>query len=169
MKSINGIRLSRFTRLLGLLAICSSWTGGMIAQAENLVPDMPGSAPNYWCTWSAQNYMHGIGSPSFDPKMQKLVFSSADVTMQISSAKGPIGIFGHYRSLTLQCAAPIGQALILAQDLAGDQAEDITSQVVIKANTLIFPGIMIEKVGLRAASPGDLSDPGLVLVIRKST
>jgi hypothetical protein len=96
-------------------------------------------------------------------------FSPTDVTVQLGSANGPISIFGHYRSLTLQYAAPVGDVRILAQDLAGEQAEDITSQVIIKANTLTLPGALIEKVGLRAASPGDLSDPGLVLVIRKNT
>jgi hypothetical protein len=90
-----------------------------------------------------------------------------DETLQIGSAKGPIGIFGHYRSLTLQSATPFGEVRILAQDLAGEQAEDITSQVIIRANTLTLPGALIEKVGLRAASQGDISDPGLVLVIRK--
>lgn len=94
-------------------------------------------------------------------------FSPTDVTLQLGSASGPIGIFGRYRSLTLQSAAPLGDVRILAQDLAGVQAEDITSQVTIKANTLILPGALIEKVGLRAASQGDTSDPGLVLVIRK--
>ena len=94
-------------------------------------------------------------------------FSPTDVTMQIGSASGPIGIFGHYHSLTLQSAAPVGEVRILAQDLAGEQAEDITSQVIIKGNTLSLSGALIEKLGLRAASQGDLSDPGLMLVIRK--
>jgi hypothetical protein len=94
-------------------------------------------------------------------------FSPTDVTVQLGSASGPIGIFGRYRSLTLQYAAPLGEVRISAQDLAGEQAEDITSQAIIRGNTLILSGTLIDKVGLRAATPGDLSDPGLVLVIRK--
>ena len=388
MTTTNMKILSRISRLLGLLAVCCPWADGMAAGAENLVPARPGTAPNYWCTWSVQNYMYGIGSPTVDPKelegdraptfltpamegdfqkykpnchegqclehsdvfrtydvsaalslpttldrvaaalaygnrhkvralincedevylaatlgctmgimrhplvgkrpsldpdpafncsrqckrrMDEVVralrwqriaqsfarfsdephpedatridervladvwtfkpgemwwseaigkpfgqcaparvsrglplpevasegeppfvvagrfpngavavatqgrtlegknwfFSPTDVTLKLGSASGPIGIFGHYRSLTLQCAAPLGAARILAQDLAGEQAEDITSEVIIKANTLTLPGALVEKVGLRAASQGDLSDPGLVLVIQK--
>jgi len=34
----------------------------------NLIPDVPGTAPNYWCTWSIQNYIYGQGDEGFDPK-----------------------------------------------------------------------------------------------------
>ena len=38
------------------------------SQADiNLVPIQPATAPNYFCTWSAQNYMYGQGLPSMDP------------------------------------------------------------------------------------------------------
>ncbi len=41
---------------------------GVTAHADiNLVPDKPATAPNYFCTWSAQNYMYGQGLPSMDP------------------------------------------------------------------------------------------------------
>src|SRR5215471_14726001 len=26
---------------------------------ENLIPETPSAAPNYWCTWAVQNYMYG--------------------------------------------------------------------------------------------------------------
>jgi hypothetical protein len=36
---------------------------------ENLVPEEPSGAPNYWCTWAAQNYMYGHGLAELDPKI----------------------------------------------------------------------------------------------------
>ena len=32
----------------------------------NLVPDAPSDAPNYWCTWSLQNYTFGQGEETFN-------------------------------------------------------------------------------------------------------
>jgi hypothetical protein len=94
------------------------------------------------------------------------IFPPADVSLDVGTSRGPFGIFGHYRSLTLRFLLPVGTVRILAQDLAGGNATDITSQVIIKDNTLTLPGALIDKVGLSAATPGDLSDPGMVLVIR---
>lgn len=96
------------------------------------------------------------------------IFTPADVTLAVGAARGPIGVFGHYRHLTLRFDAPLDKVRILAQDLAGERAEDITDQVVIKDNTLTLSGALIERVGLSAASKGDTSDPGLVLMIRKA-
>jgi hypothetical protein len=47
--------------------------GGLLADnsrqgGESLIPDEPASAPNYWCTWAAQNYMYGHHLPALDPK-----------------------------------------------------------------------------------------------------
>jgi hypothetical protein len=33
----------------------------------SLVPSQPSPAPNYWCTWAAQNYMYGHDLPALDP------------------------------------------------------------------------------------------------------
>jgi hypothetical protein len=93
--------------------------------------------------------------------------SPTDVTVSAGAARGPIGVFGHYRTLTLRFDVPLENLRILAQDLAGSRAEDITSQVTIAGNDLTLPGKLIEKVGLSAATKGDTSDPGLVLVLRK--
>ena len=35
----------------------------------NLVPSAPSRAPNYWCTWCAQNYMYGQGLAHLDPAL----------------------------------------------------------------------------------------------------
>lgn len=90
----------------------------------------------------------------------------ADVTVEVGRNRGPIGVFGRYRSLTLRFDRPLSASRILAQDLAGQQARDITDQVAFKDNTVTLPGALIARTGLEAATAGDLSDPGLVLVIR---
>jgi|HubBroStandDraft_1064217.scaffolds.fasta_scaffold16630_2 hypothetical protein len=36
---------------------------------QSLVPAKPSDAPNYWCTWSAQNYMYGQHLQTLDPSV----------------------------------------------------------------------------------------------------
>src|SRR5580765_4693148 len=36
---------------------------------RNLIPSQPGKAPNYWCTWAAQNYMYGHHLRQLDPSI----------------------------------------------------------------------------------------------------
>lgn len=89
----------------------------------------------------------------------------ADVTVDAGDAKGPFGVFGHYRSLTIRLTHALAHVRVLAQDLAGDSATDITKQVRMDGDTLTIPGALIDKVGTQAATAGDLSDPGLVLAL----
>lgn len=90
----------------------------------------------------------------------------ADVTLQVGQDSGPIGIFGRYRSLTLVFDKSVAGRRVLAQDLAGDTPQDITRLVRVSGDRVLIPGAVIDDVGRRAATPGDESDPGLVLVIR---
>lgn len=89
----------------------------------------------------------------------------ADITLDCGKLTGSIGIFGYYKSLTLTFDTPLTGRTILAQDILDTQAQDITSQVIIKGNTITLPGKLIEQIGLDKASPGDKSDPGLVISI----
>jgi hypothetical protein len=91
----------------------------------------------------------------------------ADVVLKVTDIRNPFGIFGHYNSLTLEVEKPTAFTRILAQDLAGNKATDITTQVIRKGNKFIIPGNIIDKVGLSAASKGDKSEPGLVLVFQQ--
>lgn len=93
------------------------------------------------------------------------VIPEADVIVRAGPVPPAIGVFGRFRSLQLVFDKPRAVRKVWAQDLAGDEAVDITSQVTQKGQRLIVPGSIIEKVGLSAATPWDLSDPGLVLVI----
>ena len=92
----------------------------------------------------------------------------ADITLAAGKLTGPIAIFGHYKSLTLTFDAPMAGRTILAQDILGDQARDITVQAIIQGNTVTLPGKLIEQIGLEKATPGDKSDPGLVISISKT-
>jgi hypothetical protein len=91
----------------------------------------------------------------------------ADITLNVGPITGPIGVFGYYNSLTLRFDKPLTpQNRILAQDLAADKAVNITADAAVQDNRLTLPGALIEKIGLAAKSPDDLSDPGLILTIQ---
>ena len=90
----------------------------------------------------------------------------ADITLQITDAKGPVGIFGFYRSLKLCYDKPLPPSVrIWAQDLIGKKPVDITSEVEMKGNTLTLPGSLLERIGTQAKHPFDESAPGLILVV----
>ncbi len=93
-------------------------------------------------------------------------FPMADITQKLGKVPPAIGIFGQYKSLTFTFDKSIEGKKVLAQDLAGSKATDVTKQVSIKGNTLMLPGSLIARIGLQASTPGDLSDPGLIIVIK---
>ncbi|HWY31200.1 MAG TPA: hypothetical protein VNX46_10615, partial [Candidatus Acidoferrum sp.] len=62
------------------------------------------------------------------------IFTPTDVTVNVGATRGPFGIFGRYHSLTLRFDAPLGNVRILAQDLAGKHAKDITKKVAVNGN-----------------------------------
>jgi hypothetical protein len=87
------------------------------------------------------------------------------VTLEVSDAPGPFGVFGHFDSLTLVLDRSFEGKRIIAQDLAGDQAFDISNEVQAQGRRLQIPGNVIRKVGLHNGTAGDLSAPGLVIAI----
>jgi hypothetical protein len=92
----------------------------------------------------------------------------AHITLQVGNAPGPFGIFGDISSLTLVFDRPISKQRVQVQDLAGDRVEDITTQVSRGERRLQLSRSLIRKVGLSAATPGDLSSPGLILALEDS-
>jgi len=88
------------------------------------------------------------------------------VTLDLTTLEVPLGVFGEFNSLKLRLSEPLGTRRILAQDLAGDEARDITDLCPIQANFLTVPGSVLREVGLEASTPGDVSEPGLVLAFR---
>jgi len=89
----------------------------------------------------------------------------ADVSVDAAGAEGPFGIFGHYRTLTLDLGRPPAGRRVFAQDLAGEKVVDVTRRVRIHGSTLTVPGRLIDEISRKARTPADLSDPGMVLAV----
>lgn len=92
----------------------------------------------------------------------------ADVAVEGGRLDRPIGVFGRFKSLTIAFSASERPKSVFAQDLAAHRAVEITRRVRIDGNRITIPGEVIAEVGLSAASPGDVSDPGLVLIAKKN-
>jgi hypothetical protein len=90
----------------------------------------------------------------------------ADVKLEVGTIPPLIGVFGRYRTLTLSFSEPVAGRRIVAQDIAGKTAVDITQEVILKGNEIKIPGELINRIGLAAATPGDESDPGMALAIQ---
>ncbi len=86
-----------------------------------------------------------------------------EVTLPVLDAPGPYGVFGNFGSLTMVFDRPLEGRRVLVQDLASDEAMDITDEVEVRGKLLHLPGDLIRRAGLRSATPGDLSAPGLVI------
>lgn len=92
----------------------------------------------------------------------------AKVTIKVKDIKQPIGIFGYYDQLVIECTEPLNDLKnIWAQDLLGDVSQDIINEVIIENNKIIITGDVIEKIGTSAGDEGDNSAPGMVLKIEK--
>ena len=91
----------------------------------------------------------------------------ADITLKELNIDKPIGIFGHYESLSLDFGQALPKGIIIyTQDLLAKQAINITKDVTIKENIIMIPGSLIDKIGTSAGSNGDISVPGMVLKIK---
>jgi hypothetical protein len=86
-------------------------------------------------------------------------------TLEVGDAHGPFGVFGDFESVTFNLNSAIGNFRVLAQDLAGDNAFDVTSKVQVRGRSLHLPGEIIRRIGLEAATPGDVSSPGLLIAL----
>jgi hypothetical protein len=90
---------------------------------------------------------------------------ACDVTLSVADAPGPFGVFGCFDRLTLTFDSSLSGRRILAQDLASDEAVDISDRVQARGRSLQIPGAVIRQVGLSSATPGDKSAPGLVFAV----
>ncbi len=79
------------------------------------------------------------------------------------SADAPVGVFGFYHSLSLTFDEAVEGKRVYAQDLAEDEASDVTDSVVLSGNRLTLPGSLIEQIGLSAARDRNSETPGLTL------
>jgi hypothetical protein len=79
-----------------------------------------------------------------------------------------IGLFGHYKSLTLEFNSELAEEIsVLAQDLLAEKPIDITKDVIIKKNSIIIPGNLIDRIGTMENDENDISVPGMVVKINK--
>ncbi len=90
----------------------------------------------------------------------------AEIRVEGAALGRPIGVFGRYKSLSIRLNGVVKPKAIWAQDLAGNRSENIIDQVQIDGNVVTLPGSLIDRIGLAAARPGDVSDPGLVIVAK---
>lgn len=93
-------------------------------------------------------------------------FFRASVTVKEVDPEKPVGVFGVFHSLTLELTAPISKdAKILAQDLNGDCAYDITEYATIEDKKITFKGDILRYVGKIARGHNDQSEPSAVIKI----
>ncbi len=97
---------------------------------------------------------------------QSWIHPKADITLKEVEVNKPVGIFGHYNSLSLEFSQNLPEEIkIYAQDLLSEKAIDITKKVTIHKNKIIIPGVLIEEIGTMAGDTGDISAPGMVIKI----
>ena len=94
----------------------------------------------------------------------------ANITLDIDDGKEPIGIFGHYKTLTLSLNRNIPKGtIVFAQDLLADKAINITSKIKINENKLTIDGQLIDNIGTSENKPGDISMPGLLISLQMNS
>ena len=84
-----------------------------------------------------------------------------DVTVDVKDSK-TLGVFGEYKNLIVKVSSTDVKR-VLMQDLAGDEAFDITDAVAIEPGRIIIPGDIISKIGTLAQPEEDTSEPGVVI------
>lgn len=98
---------------------------------------------------------------------REYLIKPVSVTIKVTNVNTPVGIFGTFEKVTLSYPINLNpSSKVLAQDLAGDVAINITDKISFKRNQLTVPGEVINEVGTMAATPGDLSSPGMVIIIK---
>lgn len=115
----------------------------------------------------ASKYPNGaVAIVTLDRTMSRKCFLKKEiVSISVKNSNNPIGIFGYYQKLiiNIEDGIDVNNIRILAQDLAGDTAFDITELLEISQNTICVPGNVIETIGLMDKSKDDESAPGLVI------
>lgn len=94
------------------------------------------------------------------------VAGMADVTFCVGKDTAPIGVFGMFGSLTLVMDEDYSDGVkVLAQDLLGTDAEDISAYVTVEGNRITIDGTVLRRVGRSARTDKDNSEPSLILRI----
>jgi hypothetical protein len=96
--------------------------------------------------------------------VNKIVWPAARVTLNLDQLPAYLGVLGNYEELALRISNPSQPVRVFAQDLAGDEALDVTAQVEWCNGIMRIPGSLIMREGLSAATPLDPSQPGVILM-----
>lgn len=88
---------------------------------------------------------------------KSLFHPKAVVTLNDLECEPPIGIFGSYEKLVLNFKYMPEKFSVYAQDLAADNAINITREIVAEKNRLILPGELLERLGTKANGQDDFS------------
>lgn len=84
-----------------------------------------------------------------------------DVKVNAQNAE-TIGVFGEYNTLCVETEHK-NIKRVLMQDIAGDAAYDITSELEFYGNGFVVPGEIIHKIGTMSQPPEDTSEPGVAI------
>lgn len=89
---------------------------------------------------------------------------AVDVVARGLSSDKCFGVFGEYKSLTLEFDQNIEGKRLFGGDILLDEQEELTNEegVRIEENKLILDGALLSRIGLAGAAYHDLSDPGSV-------
>lgn len=97
---------------------------------------------------------------------QSWIHPRADVTLKEAEINKPIGVFGHYQTLTIEFTEKLPKGiLIYGQDLLSKTAIDITEKVIIFNNKIKISGKLIDTIGTSAGDKDDISSPGMVIKV----
>lgn len=116
----------------------------------------------------AKNPRSGVSSVFVSPRtIGGSCFHSvlADITLRGCDADKPVGIFGHYKSLTVVFDTDMTGRRVYGQDLLSDEAVDITDGVRIDGRRLVIDGEIIERIGL-SLRECETELPGMLILAR---
>ncbi len=85
------------------------------------------------------------------------------VTLYVEDAQ-TVGVFGEYEELILETSRE-HISHVWMQDLAGEEAFDITDDVCIRGGSIQISGALIHTIGTMAQPAEDTSEPGVLIVL----
>ncbi len=92
----------------------------------------------------------------------------AAIKANLERIAAPVGLFGHFSSVTLEAENITTDLEVWAQDLAEKAPVDITAKVDLKSGSLTIPGSVAREI-CAPFNEFDASEPGMVLVLYRPT
>jgi len=85
------------------------------------------------------------------------------VSLSGLSADAPVALFGQTGGAHLHFDRPLEGMRVFAQDLASDQAVDVTDRITLTDHSLFIPGQLIDALCAPNQPQGDVSSPAVVI------